>query len=106
VAEFALSMWLVYVLDGAQRRTIERLRARMELERDRDIAVALAEERSKRLDHFMESFVIHVHNSAGVFAPYHSPVFNLTTHGYAEDVPRAVIPERSAQRPASAARGR
>ena len=104
----ALTMWLVYVLDGAQRRSMERLRGRMELERQRDIARALADEREQRLREFMGSFVVKVHGSAGEFMPYPNPMaINVAATPYPEGTPRAITaPDPRAERPAGTARPR
>jgi hypothetical protein len=105
----ALTMWLIYVLDGAQRRTIERIQARMQLERDRDIARALAAEREQRLKDFMGSFVISVHGSAGEFVPYPAmPLpYGFQSPAYGEGVPRAISSaDPRPERPAGSARAR
>lgn len=70
----ALMVWMVSVVDSAQRRSFERLRARMEMQRDLAVAQALATERNRLLDQFMGTFVIKVHGTGGDFVPYPTPM--------------------------------
>jgi hypothetical protein len=84
------------VLDSAQRRSFERLRAKMELQRELAVAEALAEERNRLLDQFMGTFVIKVHGTAGDFIPYPSPMaFNLTSPGGNFTNPGGEPPQRT-----------
>jgi hypothetical protein len=66
----ALTVWIVTAVDGAQRRTIERMRLRMEMQRRVAVAEAIAEERGKALNAFLESFVANVNSSIGQFPPH------------------------------------
>jgi uncharacterized membrane protein YbhN (UPF0104 family) len=78
----ALMVWMVSVVDSAQRRSFERLRARMEMQRELAVAQALASERNRLLDQFMGTFVIKVHGTGGDFVPYPTPMaINLAAPG-------------------------
>jgi hypothetical protein len=69
-----LMVYLVNVIDGAQRRSIDRLRLRMVMERDLAVARALADEREQVLKEFLGAFVVKVHGSAGDMLPYGGPL--------------------------------
>jgi hypothetical protein len=103
----ALMVWMISVLDSAQRRSFERLRAKMELQRELAVAEALAEERNRLLDQFMGTFVIKVHGTAGDFIPYPTPMaFNLTTPGGAPP-PRTIdLSDRHDDQPSATGWGR
>ena len=65
-----LTIWIVSTVDGAQRRTVERTRLRMEMQQRVAVAEARAEERGRALDAFLESFVANVNSSIGHFPPH------------------------------------
>jgi hypothetical protein len=65
-----LTVWIVSTVDGAQRRTVERMRLRMEMQQRVAVAEARAEERGRALDAFLESFVANVNSSIGHFPPH------------------------------------
>lgn len=66
----ALMVWVVSVVDGSQRRSLDRLQRRMELQREVAIAQAQAAERGRVLDAFLGSFVVNVNGSIGDYPPY------------------------------------
>lgn len=64
-----LMVWVVSVVDGANRRSIDRLKGRLEMQREKAVAEARAEERGRALDAFLRSFVINVSGAIGKYPP-------------------------------------
>ena len=93
-----LMVWVVSVVDGAQRRSLDRLQRRMEMQQAVAVAEAKANERGRALDAFLDSFVTNIHGSVGPHPPhvtYGSPY--LMPSYMPEDPP--TLPSPSGPRP-------